>query len=160
MLTGHNFSSAFSLGYWGRISEAVSPSWPPTPYGSGTLAEIGFRLPLCLPCPGRHSQPLHCRLLGKGMAGWLQAASPCPKQLSGFRPPKALVLLGEGKAVSSCNVQTNLERLEKIEKRVREITLMPGNAPDPLKNCRNQDEGDFLQMLKCLLVMYPMLKGG
>lgn len=57
-----------------------------------------------------------------------------------------LVLLGEGKAVSSSSVQTDLERLEEMQRRVREITLMPGNAPDPLKVCRNEDDSDFLQM--------------
>lgn len=113
-------------------------------------------------CPAQGGIPSHSTagFLGRVWLGGLQAASPCPKQLSGFRCPKALVLLAEGKAVSSGSVQTDRARVEKVQRRVREITLMPGNVPNPLKVCRNKDEGNFLQMLKHLLVTYPVLKGG
>lgn len=78
--------------------------------------DLGF--PSACPAQGGIPNRSSASFLGSVWLGGLQAASPCPKQLSGFRPPKALVLLGEGRAVSSSSVQTDLERLEKVQRKV------------------------------------------
>ena len=148
----------------GSLFGAVSPSCPLPLIWYSCKSRIWASPLLALPREAVPAAPSQASHEGYGWVSskllpHVQSCFPCPKQLSGFRPPKALVLLGERKAVSSSSVQTDLERLEKVQRRVQEITLMSGNAPDPLKVCRNEDEGDFLQMCKCLLVMYPMLKG-